>query len=72
MLLGVREKDQESARAKGGIAQLRNKKIDIKVDRIETKSFRIQAQILQLKKSRLLWINTYFPTDPGGANFDEN
>ena len=32
---GVREKDQDSGRPKGGIAQLRNKKLDIKVDRIE-------------------------------------
>ena len=69
---GVRELDQDSGRPKGGIAQLRNKKLDIKVDGIETKSFRIQAQILYLQTTRLLWINTYFPTDPGGVNFDEN
>ena len=69
---GFQEIGQDSGRPKGGIAQLRNKKISIKVDRVETKSFRIQAQILQFPNSRLLWLNTYFPTDPGRANFDEN
>ena len=69
---GFREIGQDTGRPKGGIAQLRKKKIDIKVDRVETKSFRIQAQILHFPNSRLLWLNTYFPTDPGGANFDEN
>ena len=29
-----------------------------------TKSYRIQAQILNLGKRRLLWINSYLPTDP--------
>ena len=69
---GFREKDQDSGRPKGGIAQLRNKNMDIKVDRIETKNFRIQAQILHFQTTRLLWINTYFPTDPGSVKFDDN
>ena len=42
---GFREKDQDSGRPKGGIAQLRDKTLAIKVDRILTKNFRIQAQI---------------------------
>ena len=45
--------------------------MDIKVDRITTKNFRIQAQLMNFPTSRLLWMNTYFPTDPGGNNFDE-
>ena len=36
-----------------------------------TKNFRIQAQILNFESSRLLWLNTYFPTDPGGELFEE-
>ena len=69
---GFREINQDSGRPKGGIAQLRKKKLDIKVDRVMTKNFRIQEQVLHFANSRLLWINTYFPTDPGGTNFDEN
>ena len=51
--------------------QLRDKKLDIKVDRISTKNFRIQAQVLHFSTSRILWMNTYFPNDPGGELFDE-
>ena len=36
-----------------------------------TKSFRIQAEILGFSNSRVLWLNTYFPTDPGGEYFNE-
>ena len=68
---GFREKDQDSGRPKGGIAQLRDKSLDLKVDRISTKSFRIQAQVLHFSTTRILWLNTYFPTDPGGENFAE-
>ena len=50
---------------------MRNKNIDMKIDRILTRNFRIQAQLLNFPTSRLLWLNTYFPTDPGGNNFDE-
>ena len=68
---GFREKDQDSGRPKGGIAQLRDKSLDLKVDRISTKSFRIQAQVFHFSTTRILWLNTYFPTDPGGENFAE-
>ena len=67
---GYREIGQDSGRPMGGIAQLRKKNLNLKVDRVMTKSYRIQAQILDFSNSRLLWLNTYFPTDPGG-NFDE-
>ena len=40
---GFRAQDQDSGRPKGGIAQLRDKTLAIKVDRISTKNFRIQA-----------------------------
>ena len=68
---GHREKEQDSGRPKGGIVQFRDKTIDMRVDRISTKSFRIQAQVLHFPTTRLLWVNCYFPTDPGGENFDE-
>ena len=45
--------------------------MDLKTDRISTKNFRIQAQVLNFPTSKLLWMNTYFPTDKGGDNFDE-
>ena len=49
---GVRDENQDSERPKGGLAQLRNKEIDIKVNRVETKSFRIQKQVLEFPKTR--------------------
>ena len=68
---GHREQNQDSGRPKGGIAQMIDKKLNVKTDRVATSSFRIQAQILNFPASRVLWLNTYFPTDPGLANFDE-
>ena len=68
---GHREQHQDSGRPKGGIAQMIDKKINVKTDRVATSSFRIQAQILNFPASRIIWLNTYFPTDPGLANFDE-
>ena len=43
---GHRENEIDSGRPKGGIAQMYDKNLDLKVDRILTKNFRIQAQIL--------------------------
>ena len=68
---GFREKEQDSGRPKGGIAQLRDKTIDIKVDRVKTSRFMIQAQVLYFPTTKILWLNVYFPTDPGGEVFDE-
>ena len=36
----------------------------MKKQRVLTKNYRVQAQILNLPNRRILWINTYFPTDP--------
>ena len=55
---------QDSGRASGGLAQLSRKEIAVKKDRVLTKNYRVQAQMLNLPSSKLLWINTYFPTDP--------
>ena len=68
---GHRDKESDSGRPKGGIAQMYDKTLNLKVDRIVTKNFRIQAQILNFERSKLLWLNTYFPTDPGGDLVEE-
>ena len=36
----------------------------VKKDRVTTRGFRIQAQVLNLPTCRLLWLDTYMPTDP--------
>ena len=40
--------------------------------RIVTQSWRVQAQVLDFPTTRLLWINTYLPTDPLTIDFDES
>ena len=42
-----------------------------KIDEVKVNSFRIQSIILSLPSSKLLIINTYFPTDPK-SDFDES
>ena len=54
---GHRENKCDSGRPKGGIAQMYDKNFNLKVDRVATKNFKIQAQILNFETSRLLWIN---------------
>ena len=44
----------------------------IKKQRIQTSNFRIQAQVLELPNSKLLWINAYLPTDPGTVDLDDD
>ena len=36
-----------------------------------TSGFRIQAQVLELPTTRVLWLNTYFPTDPKKQKYDD-
>ena len=60
----TRGQNQESGRPKGGLAQLHTTNFQTTVKRITTSSPRLQAQILELPNISLLWINTYFPTDP--------
>ena len=64
MLPGYRPPGQEYGRAKAGLAQLTRKTLDVKKERVETRGYRIQAQVLQLPSTRVLWLNTYLPTDP--------
>ena len=61
---GHRSPGQESGRAKAGLAQLARKDLKIKKSRVPTKSYRVQAQILNFPSTRVLWLNTYSPTDP--------
>ena len=61
---GYRSPGQDSGRAKAGLAQLSNKDLKIKKSRIPTKSYRVQAQIINFPTTRILWLNTYSPTDP--------
>ena len=64
VLPGHRSPGQDSGRAKAGLAQLTSKSIQVKKQRVDTFGFRVQAQILNLPSTRILWLNTYFPTDP--------
>ena len=36
----------------------------MKRNRVASKHYRVQAQVLNLPSTSVLWINTYFPTDP--------
>ena len=65
------EKERDSGRAKGGLAQLSSTKYKVKTVRIPTKNFRLQAQILHFPNTVLLWINSYLPTDPLTMRFND-
>ena len=67
-----REPFQDSGRAKGGLSQLAAKNIDVVKERIKTKSWRLQAQILHIGELRVIWFNCYLPTDPQTINFDDS
>ena len=66
-----REKERDSGRAKGGLAQLSSTKYKVKTVKIPTKNFRLQAQILHFPNTVLLWINSYLPTDPLTVRFND-
>ena len=68
---GHREPGQMTGRAKAGLAQLCRRDYDIKKVRVTTNSYRVQAQVLQLPTSRVLWINTYLPPDPQLQKYDD-
>ena len=59
-----RSPGQEYGRAKAGLAQLTKKTLQVKKTRVATQGFRVQAQVLSLPSSRVLWLNTYLPPDP--------
>ena len=47
---------------------LLNKAYSVKKDRITTHGYRLQAQVLNMPTCKLLWLNTYMPTDPHKMN----
>ena len=68
---GFRSDGQLHGRPKGGLAQMINRKLNIKTKNINVENFRIQAQILEFSTTKLLWINAYFPTDSQLVNSDD-
>ena len=62
--VGHKEIGQEMGRAKAGLAQLSRNNVGVRKQRMITKSYRLQVQVLHFPSTRLLWINSYFPTDP--------
>ena len=64
----VRAPGQTVGRCAGGLLQLSDKSLTTKIDKLAQKSFRIQAQILHISASKILWVTTYLPNDPGPAS----
>ena len=67
---GFREPGINAGRPKGGLAQLIDKRFKMIKNKISVNNSRVQAQILQLPTTHLLWINAYFPTDSGAINMN--
>ena len=70
-LPGHREAFQDSGRAKGGLTQLSSKLLNIRKERIPTKNWRLQGQILEINAHKIIWLNCYFPTDPQTVVFND-
>ena len=68
---GFRESGQDKGRPKGGLCQLVSKDIFVKKKRIVTNNYRVQAQVLDFPSTKIMWINSYFPTHPGTINIDD-
>ena len=68
---GYRKPGQDNGRPIGGLAQMSTKLLKINKIRIKTTSPRIQAQVLQLNNTKLMWLNAYLPCDSGPTNIDE-
>ena len=67
-----RDEGVDTGRAKGGLAMLSLKEVEgVRKEKVETNSWRLQAQILHFGDWRLLWVNVYMPCDPRILNFDE-
>ena len=67
-----KEDDIRRGRGKGGLSMIWPKSIDKFVTRIPIKSTnRVQACLLKFPSTTIIWLNTYFPTDPQLARFDD-
>ena len=64
VLAAHRSPGQEYGRAKAGMAQLSRKGVLVKKDIVAVQGYIVQAQILHLPTTRVLWLNTYLPPDP--------
>ena len=71
VMKAFREPFQDAGRAKGGLAQLASKQLDIKKEKIPSKSWRIQSQIVHIRNYKVIWFNCYFPTDPQTVQYDD-
>ena len=69
---GHRSTGQMTGRAKAGLTQICSKKYSVNRVRVVTAGFRVQAQILETPTSRVLWLNTYLPTDPQLQRYDDS
>ena len=59
-------------RGKGGLAQIWPKSLDHLITRLPVPNTkRVQGSLISLPNSKILWVNTYFPGDPGNDNLDE-
>ena len=66
-----RDPFQDNGRAKGGLAQLCKRDLVITKERLQTRSWRLQAQTLHIDNYRIIWVNCYMPTDPQTVLYDE-
>ena len=66
-----REEGRDTGRAKGGLAQLSGKNLDVRKEKVGSTHWRVQAQILHFSNYKLLWMNVYFPVDSRILNFDD-
>ena len=62
----------DKGRPKGGLFIAVPDNIKNEVKDVSPSFWRTQAMILTVKSSRILLINSYFPTDPGTVVFDES
>ena len=66
----LQRREETRGRAKGGLAALSSKLIDVPCKRLQTKTYRLQAQTLQFPNLKILWISVYLPTDPQTQNYE--
>ena len=68
-----KEEDIRRGRGKGGLSMIWPKCLDKFITRIPSKSTkRVQACLINFPRTKILWLNSYFPTDPQTPNFDDS
>lgn len=72
VIQGFRDINQDQGRPKGGLAQLWDKNLIIKLKPIKTENPRFQAQLIEFPSTTILWINIYCPTDPLSVSYNDN